>query len=863
MSAFNGLKFTQKGLNLQAKAQIGAELQYTRIGIGDGQYTGDIKQLNGLIHEVLSLPITSIRVKDNGQAIVGSAFSNADLSVGFYLREIGIYATDPDEGEILYCYANAGAFAGYVPPAGGGDVVEKEVELVTTVGTAPNVTAIIDPSVFATVGAVDARVAVVQEALGEHTDNAEIHVTLAQKAAWDAKENAAKKGQPGGYAPLDLTAKVPTSHLPDSILGQVEYISTWNAATNTPELPDAAEAKGNYYVTETAGTYAGIEFKVGDWVISNGTEWQKVDNTDAVPTVFGRTGNILAAAGDYSAEQISLDSPNFSASNVQSALEEVFQSGSLIVLGNSPNIDVLRTEGVYFKASAHDVMGLPVPVDPNTRMVLVVSSAPAGKYNNAVMQFLYITPPGGPGNTQAFSRYGEGSNVWFGWSEMGGGLPAPSGKHTVVVAASDSPWMLKDSADYVCGGSGDQAVIHSAFDTAGAVKVTLLPGTYYTNGKLTLPAGAVLEGGGINTVIKPQSSAGALMEDSFLYVEGAGIEVRHLCIDLSDVTQFDSDMIPAIYVQNNTTVKPCVISGVSITNVTSTPTVPPMNVFTVGYVIVRDVQCSGYVTFLVGSGAVMENSQVWNVRLQGGFPRVSGCRIGVDNPSVELARAFIVANDATFTDNCVVGAVVGNSANSSVISNNRIILKTATARALTVGIGNVVSGNRISYMPYPEQPAAPYGSAVELSGPANRMQGNVIDGFISEVLCTTTSANDIPSNIVNGKGLAYPTLLTATSDRIVYTQPAPVAGTTSLYNVNPVIVAVYFRTTATTNVTITLEYTDQGGAQTLEMVPTAAFPSGSYSAPLAFITPTAGNITVTARASVANVLTVSSSVWGV
>jgi len=175
LSAFNGLKFTQRGLNLQAKAQIGAELQYTRIGIGDGHYSGDIKQLNGLIHEVLSLPITSIRVKGNGQAIVGSALSNADLSVGFYLREIGIYATDPDDGEILYCYANAGVFAGYVPPAGGGDVVEKEVELVTTVGTASNVTASIDPSVYVTAGAVDARVAVVQEALDYHSDAYNVH----------------------------------------------------------------------------------------------------------------------------------------------------------------------------------------------------------------------------------------------------------------------------------------------------------------------------------------------------------------------------------------------------------------------------------------------------------------------------------------------------------------------------------------------------------------------------------------------------------------------------------------------------------------------------------------------------------------
>ncbi|MBQ5706931.1 MAG: hypothetical protein IIV69_01530, partial [Peptococcaceae bacterium] len=36
----------------------------------------------------------------------------------------------------------------------------------------------------------------------------------------------------------------------------------------------------------------GIHFEVGDWVISTGTSWTKVDNTDAVSSVEGRTGNV-------------------------------------------------------------------------------------------------------------------------------------------------------------------------------------------------------------------------------------------------------------------------------------------------------------------------------------------------------------------------------------------------------------------------------------------------------------------------------------------------------------------------------------------------------------------------------------------
>ena len=109
-----------------------------------------------------------------------------------------------------------------------------------------------------------------------------------------------QKGLANGYPPLDSGAKIPELYLPDSIVGQLEYQGTWNASTNTPTLPSASTVKGHYYVTSAAGTYNTIEYAVGDWVISNGTSWEKVDNTDAVTTVFGRLGAIVADENDYS-----------------------------------------------------------------------------------------------------------------------------------------------------------------------------------------------------------------------------------------------------------------------------------------------------------------------------------------------------------------------------------------------------------------------------------------------------------------------------------------------------------------------------------------------------------------------------------
>jgi hypothetical protein len=115
-----------------------------------------------------------------------------------------------------------------------------------------------------------------------------------------------EKGQPNGYASLDSNGKVPLAQINDALIGNVNFQGLWNAATNTPTLanPPASGTKGYYYIVSTAGTFAGISFEVGDWIISSGSAWQKIDNTDAVSSVFGRTGNVVASNGDYTTAQV-------------------------------------------------------------------------------------------------------------------------------------------------------------------------------------------------------------------------------------------------------------------------------------------------------------------------------------------------------------------------------------------------------------------------------------------------------------------------------------------------------------------------------------------------------------------------------
>lgn len=80
-------------------------------------------------------------------------------------------------------------------------------------------------------------------------------------------------------------------------IGAVNYKGTWNASTNTPTLASGVGTKGDYYVVSVAGTTAidGISnWGVGDWIVFNGSAWQRLEG--------GSSGNFvdLSATGAVS-----------------------------------------------------------------------------------------------------------------------------------------------------------------------------------------------------------------------------------------------------------------------------------------------------------------------------------------------------------------------------------------------------------------------------------------------------------------------------------------------------------------------------------------------------------------------------------
>lgn len=130
---------------------------------------------------------------------------------------------------------------------------------------------------------------------------------------------------------VEAGGKIPVGLLPDVVLGNVLYGGNLNSApinANTWAATPSASLKtrlgmtaavtsitiknqeggtsttgcgwkaleGVYFIANAAGTFAGIGFEVGDWLISTGDSWQKVDNTDTIKTVGGVSpvnGNVV------------------------------------------------------------------------------------------------------------------------------------------------------------------------------------------------------------------------------------------------------------------------------------------------------------------------------------------------------------------------------------------------------------------------------------------------------------------------------------------------------------------------------------------------------------------------------------------
>ena len=140
------LFLTNAGQSLLYKVQGGKTLNFLRFGLGDGKLNGQaIQPLTNLINPKMSLELKRLDVKTD-RVILGAFLDNKELTEGFYQRELGIFAEDPDtKAEILFMYANSADTSDYID-GNTGRVIEENLTVEIYISDVANISAIIDES---------------------------------------------------------------------------------------------------------------------------------------------------------------------------------------------------------------------------------------------------------------------------------------------------------------------------------------------------------------------------------------------------------------------------------------------------------------------------------------------------------------------------------------------------------------------------------------------------------------------------------------------------------------------------------------------------------------------------------------------
>lgn len=158
MGMFVDNSITKAGRLLHGKLLDGAEFVPTRIVMGSGRLPEGVSSeaVEEVVAPVISLGINKKELLKDGKVVIGGMYTNRDITEPFYFRELALYAkaryrdesgaVTSEEPEVLYSYGNAGEDADRMPPYNTETVVERQMDLITWVGSRAKVDLTLDSS---------------------------------------------------------------------------------------------------------------------------------------------------------------------------------------------------------------------------------------------------------------------------------------------------------------------------------------------------------------------------------------------------------------------------------------------------------------------------------------------------------------------------------------------------------------------------------------------------------------------------------------------------------------------------------------------------------------------------------------------
>lgn len=144
-----GTVITTRGLQLITKLTAAhAKIEFTNVKVGTGSPPDGIdpSSLTHLVAYKMNGVVAEYGYDDESHdAYVVMQLSNTTVETGFVMTEIGLYANDPDLGEILYTYVDLSNDPNYILPAENGRSKTVQIKLHVIVGEVAEITATINP----------------------------------------------------------------------------------------------------------------------------------------------------------------------------------------------------------------------------------------------------------------------------------------------------------------------------------------------------------------------------------------------------------------------------------------------------------------------------------------------------------------------------------------------------------------------------------------------------------------------------------------------------------------------------------------------------------------------------------------------
>lgn len=146
MANWGNAIITARGKALEDKArQRGVPLTFTKYKFGDGVLSSghNYEAMTDLVSPKLTIGITRKEINSGGGTLIGGVLTNKNLNTGFNICEAGLYASDPDLGEILYMVMTDRS-PDYLPPKTSDTVVSVDFSALVVVDSALNVNVTLD-----------------------------------------------------------------------------------------------------------------------------------------------------------------------------------------------------------------------------------------------------------------------------------------------------------------------------------------------------------------------------------------------------------------------------------------------------------------------------------------------------------------------------------------------------------------------------------------------------------------------------------------------------------------------------------------------------------------------------------------------